>query len=163
MDESAEWHMGKVSSEETEVQWAIEEAQKLSGSESVSSSLGDSTPTSETDSDVLCKGEWWAEKNTMANILMVLRKEEENNKGMTAAERSQFGFCGTISVEFSNAARKVCNLAGAKRTEMGTLRAMRAVYARAFYGDVYRTHKDAVNKHTSRVSATSCTGSISSV
>ena len=78
---------------------------------------------------------------------MVLRKEEENNKGMTAAERSQFGFCGTISAEFCNAARKVCNLAGAKRTEMGTVRAVRAVYARAYYGHVYRTHKDAVDAH----------------
>jgi hypothetical protein len=94
--------------------------------------LDNSTPTSESDSDALCNGEWWAEKNKMANILMVLRKEEENNKEMTAAERSQFGFCGTISVEFSNAARKVCNLAGATRTEMGTVRAVRAVYARAY-------------------------------
>ena len=147
MDESAQWHMGKVSSKEAEVRWAIEEAEKLSDLESKSSSLDCSTPTSESNSDALCNEEWWAEKNEMANILVVLRKEEENNKGMTSAERSEFGFCGTISTEFCNAARKVCNLAGAKRTEMGTVRAVRAVYARAYYGHVYRTHKDAVDAH----------------
>ena len=147
MDESAQWHMGKVSSKEAEVRWGIEEAEKLSDLESKSSSLNSSTPTSESDSDALCNEERWAEKNEMANILVVLRKEEENNKGMTAAERSQFGFCGTISAEFCNAARKVCNLAGAKRTEMGTVRAVRAVYARAYYGRVYRTHKEAVDAH----------------
>ena len=81
MDESAQWHMGKVSAKEAEVQWAIEEAGKLSDSESKSSPLTNSPPTSESDSDARCNEEWWGEKNEMANILWCCAKRKRTTRG----------------------------------------------------------------------------------
>ena len=164
MQAQREWRMGKRNDEEAEVLAAEDAAYALMvdmSDLSTASMVASDTSSSASSEGVFqsririaanetIDGEVVVEAHVLDGVhkaVSIICDEEDNNNGMTAEERGKFGYASHMSLELGRVLRELATHTGKQRVEKGTLLALRAVIAKEYFSDIYRTDKDAWSAH----------------